>query len=79
MLSDIELLNESEINLKWFISNSSKIKDRFEGKVIAIWKEKIIASAGNTQELLKSIEKKGIDDSEVLIERIPRKNEITIL
>ena len=79
MLSDLALLNKAEDNLKWFIANSSKIREDFEGKVIAIGENKIIASAENTKKLLEILEQKGIDDSEVLLEKVPLKNEISIL
>ncbi len=79
MLSDIELLNLAEENLKWFIANSSNIRDRFPNKLIAIKDKTIVASSENADELLKILKEKGIDDSEVLIEPISPKNEVTVL
>ncbi len=78
MLSDLDLLNSAEESLKWFIANSSKIKNKYPNKLIAIKDKTIVASSGNTEELLKTLKEKGIDDSEVLIEVIPSKDEITI-
>lgn len=79
MLTDIDLLNLAEENLVWFSQNSGKIREKFGGKVIAIKDKNIIASSDNTKELLNSLEKMKVDDSEVLIERVPLKDEIVIL
>ena len=79
MLSDTELLDLAEENLKWFIANSSNIRDKFSNKLIAIKDKTIVASSENTDELLNILKEKGIDDSEVLIEVIPSRNEVTIL
>jgi len=79
MLSDLELLNHSEENLKWFQENFSKIQEEFAGKIIAIKDKKIITSAINGKELLNLLKEKRIDDSEVIIEQIRPKGEIQIL
>ncbi|MBI2630446.1 hypothetical protein HYW76_05070 [Candidatus Pacearchaeota archaeon] len=79
MLSDLQLLDYSEENLEWFQENSKQIQEKFERKIIAIKGKKIIASADNMNLLLSTLKKEGIDSSEILIERVPAKNEIIIL
>jgi len=79
MLTDLELLNVSEENLKWFQSNSIEIREKFTGKFIAIKDKKIVASANNPEKLMSVLKEKGIDDSEVLIEAVTSKDEIIIL
>ena len=79
MLSDLELLNKAEENLKWFIANSSLIRVKYAGKQIAIKDKSIVAIGSNGKELLDNLKSRNIDDSEVIIERIPPKGEIRIL
>ena len=79
MLSDLELLQSSEQDLRWFNANSDMIREKFVGKIVAIKDGRIVESAGNINELLKVLKKEGINQSEVLIEAISPANEITIL
>ncbi len=79
MLSDLELLQSSERDLRWFNANSDMIREKFVGKIVAIKDGCVVESAGNINELLEVLKKKGIDQSEVLIEAISPANEITIL
>ncbi len=79
MLSDIELLDASEENLRWFQENSREIQQKFEKEVIAIKDKKIVAHATNSKKLLGLLKDKKIDPSEVLIEPISSKEEIIIL
>jgi len=79
MTSDLELLNSSEENLKWFQENSDKIREKYQRKIVAIKDKKVVASAANSTQLLDLLKKNGIDDSEVLIEVVSSKDEIIIL
>lgn len=79
MKTDQELLQSTRENLEWFTENSKQIQEEFEGKAVAIYNKKIIASAENGMQLRENLQSKGIDDSEVIVERIPIKGEITIL
>lgn len=79
VLTNLELLDSSEENLEWFSNNFKEIQDKFSNKIIAIKDKKVIASAKNSEELLKTIKKNKIDESEVLIEIVNPSNEITIL
>ncbi len=78
MKANLELLQEAEGNLEWFQENFERIKEQFEKQIIAVKDKKVIANARNIEELLKILEEKEIDQSEVLIENIPAKNEIVI-
>lgn len=79
MMTNLELLNVTEENIEWLNNNYEKIQEEFAGKIIAIKDKKIVASATTSELILKELENKGIDESDVLIEVIPPKNEITIL
>ena len=79
MLSDLELLNSSEENLNWFQENSAKIQEDYPEKIVAIRDKKIIAYGENFKVLMKNLNRKGVDESEVLIEVISKPGEITIL
>ncbi len=79
MLTDLELLMDSEENLQWFQENSKEIQEQFTNKIIAIKNKKIVASADNINELLRVLKDKNIDPSEVLIEPVYSKKEIIIL
>ena len=78
MKANLELLQEAEGNLEWFQENFERIQEQFEKQIIAVKDKRVIASARNIEELLKIPEEKEIDQSEVLIENIPAKNEIVI-
>jgi hypothetical protein len=79
MLSDLELLNISEGNLRWFQERSGQIREEFDNQIVAIKDKRIVANARTYKELLALLKQKGVNDSEVLIEVISPKNEITIL
>ena len=79
VLTNLELLDSSEENLEWFSNNFKEIQDKFSNKIIAIKDKKVIASAKNSEELLNTLKKNKIDESEVLIEIVNPSNEITIL
>lgn len=78
MISNLQLLKESEENIIWFQENLDYIREEFFNKIIAIKNKSIIASADNINELMRKLEENNIDPSEVLIESIYQKDEITI-
>ena len=79
MKTDIEHLGSTEENLQWFTDNFTKIQEEFSGKVVAIKDKEIIINANNGMRILELLKNKGIDDSEVIIEKIYPKDEIRIL
>ncbi len=78
MKSDIDLLNSTEKDLKWFQKNSKQIREKYANKIIAIENQNIIAIAPNFKELSQILKGKNIDESEVLIKTISPPGEITI-
>ena len=72
------MLNEAERDMNWFIANVKELRKKYEGKAIGIINQKIVASADSKMKLWQLLKKKGIDDSEVFIEYIAPKGEITI-
>ena len=79
MKNDVTILADSMADLEWFREHSRKIREEYEGQVVAIKNKKIVASAQNSMILLNKIKQKKIDDSKVLIEYIPEKNEVLVL
>lgn len=78
MKTNLDLLNESEKDLEWLQQNFLDIQEKFANKIIAIKNKKIIANSENISKLLEEVQSQGIDPSEVLIEAISPKNEITL-
>ena len=78
MKTDIELLNETESDLKWINENYEEIRNSFANKIIAVKNQKIVAVAHNSNELIQILEKNMVDLSDVLTKFIHPKNEITI-
>ncbi len=79
MLTNIELLNNSEENLKWLNYNYPKIQEEFADNLIAIKNKMIVANARKIEDVLAILKRRNIVQEEVLIELIRPKNEITIL
>jgi len=79
MVSDLELLNDSEENLIWFQENSAKFQKSFPGQIVAIKDKSIIENKPNFNELRTALKLKSINEDEVIIQVIPRPGEIVIL
>lgn len=79
MVNTIELIDSYARDLIWFQNNFLEIQSKFEGKIIAVKDKKVIGYSGNLKKLLKDLQEKGVDYSEILIKTIPSKGQITVL
>ncbi len=79
VLSDLALLTESMEDLEWFQKYAKDICREHEGEMIAIKNKKVVAFGPSIKILLNKLKDKGIEESEVIIEKIPEKDEIIVL
>lgn len=77
-IHDSILLTESIANSEWVQENFQQLRKDIEGKFIAVKNKEIVASALNRKDLCDKLKEKKIDPSEVLIEFIPPKGQITL-
>ncbi|HLC31300.1 MAG TPA: DUF5678 domain-containing protein [Candidatus Nanoarchaeia archaeon] len=78
MVTNIELITETEENIDWFNENYPQLQQKYAGTLIAIKNKTVVGIAKNAIDLLNALKEKSIDETEVLIEIIPPSNEITI-
>ena len=78
MKSDLELLKQAGKDLDWIYRNYEDLEEKYEKKVIAVQGEKVVAFAENGDLLLKKLEGLGIDDGEVMVKFIPKKDSIVV-
>ena len=75
----LEFFDEFEKSSKWLAENFESVRQRFEGKFVALKGEKIIVSSESYLQLKETLEKENIDLATVLIDFIPPKNLILFL
>lgn len=78
MPPEVELLQELDRDSTW-VSEQYETFQKYQGKVIAIKGQKIIAIQDNLEELLEDLKKQKEDPALLLIEAIPPKNVAFIL
>lgn len=74
-----EILRAGIRSAKWVEDRFDKLAKEFEGKLIAVEGEEIIASSTDTKDLIEKVEKKGKDPRRVYIASFPPKDFILIL
>jgi len=82
VLTDTEILEKLKIaeeDSKWFSEKYDDLRQKFEGKVVAVKNKNIIGDAESVEELLDMVQKKGEDTAYLLIETIPAKDVSFIL
>ncbi|MCK5624835.1 hypothetical protein KAI04_03265 [Candidatus Pacearchaeota archaeon] len=77
-MEELQILKDSSEDLKWFILNLNKIKEKFLGDVVAIKSQKVVANGKNMNELLSSLKYKKIDSNNLLIKQVSSGKEIVI-
>ncbi|MCK4478850.1 hypothetical protein KAU88_10070 [Candidatus Bathyarchaeota archaeon] len=78
MPPEVELLQELDRDSNW-VSENYDILQKYQGKVIAVRGQKIIAIQDSIEELLEVLEQKKEDPALLLIEAIPQKDVAFIL
>jgi len=66
-------------NEEWLNSNYKTLREEYSGKVVAIVEPDKIIVKDNHEELVKELEKKGIDFESVAITNIPKKGHAAIV
>ncbi len=77
-MDELKLLQETRRDLDWLHEDYKSIRERYGGRFIVLKNQQIIASAATKRLAYEKIDKLGIAQHEVLIEYIPKKNEIVI-
>lgn len=78
MESDLELLKNSVSDLMWLKENAGSIRQKYEGKIIAINRKSVVAFAPSVDLLFAELQTKGIEESKVIIRYVSPANQITI-
>jgi len=66
-------------NEEWLNSNYKSLREEYSGKVVAIVEPDNIIVKDNHEELVKELEKKGIDFESVAVTNIPKKGHAAIV
>jgi len=78
MPSDMVLLKEAFSDMEWFRENIKLLRRQYEGVFVAIKDKSIVAFSRNTHDLLNKVKDRNINETEVIIQFIPHKNQIII-
>ena len=70
--SIIQMLVSGQNDLEWFKQNLDYLKSKYNNKFIAFQDKEVIESYANLDELMKKLEKKGINISRVFIEFVSK-------
>jgi len=66
-------------NEEWLNSNYKTLREEYSGKVVAIVEPDNVIVKDNHEELVKELEKKGIDIESVAVTNIPKKGHAAIV
>jgi predicted translin family RNA/ssDNA-binding protein len=75
----LRLLREAVEDSEWISRNYDELKKKYEGKIFAVRRKKVVAAAETVEELRKMLEARGENISFLLIESIPPKGVSFIL
>ena len=76
MMSDLEMLQESNSDLIWLRDNMKSVKSEYEGEFIALKDKSIVAFAPNVDVLLRKLREANIDEKSVIVKFISLANQI---
>lgn len=76
---DLQLLKKFEEDSKWFHDNINKLREKFEGRFVAIKNKQPIASDKNIEIVVKAIEEQGENPSYLLIQFVYPKDFLLLL
>jgi len=78
-MDELQILDNSSADLRWFQENSDKLRAKYEGEFIAIKNQSVIDFGPTMDILIRKIEEKGEDSNLILIKFVTPKGEIVIL
>jgi len=67
----LEILKESDEDSRWVSEEYEKLRGKYEGKVLAVRKKRVVCDADTIEELVDKLERAGEDVGLLLIETIP--------
>ena len=67
-----EILERWEKEEQWLEQNADYVKEKYDQKLIAIKDNAIIAAASWMEEIIDTVEKQGLDPSEVMVRYISK-------
>ena len=70
----LEILRRSEEDSKWVSDDFENLRNKYEGKVLAVKDKRVISYADTAEELVEKLEKTGENIGFLLIETIPPRN-----
>lgn len=79
MVTETQLLERGSKSFEWLQKNFDDLARRYEGKLVAVEDEAVIASGDTVEDLIEQIEKKGKNPSETYITSFPSKDFFWIL
>lgn len=68
----LEILRKSEEDSKWVSADFENLRNKYEGKVLAVKDKRVISYADTVEELVEKLEKTGENIGFLLIETVPR-------
>ncbi len=79
MATETQLLGRGFKSFDWVQRNFDELVKKYEGKLVAVEGERIIASSETVEGLITQIEKKGKNPAEIYVTSFPPKDLIWIL
>jgi hypothetical protein len=71
---NVEMVKKSKENFQWFVRHFDELKERYEGKYIAINDGKVIAENVEQLPLLENLDKQFHDRRAILVQYIANKD-----
>ena len=68
----VQMLIKGRNDLEWFDTNLNKLLDEYNEKFVAVTEESVIDSDSDLGKLMKKLEQKNIDTSNVLIKFVSK-------
>lgn len=78
-MEEMAMLRTVEEDNEWLQRNFGKIQEQHPNRFVAISEGQVIADGESSEDVMKEVEKKGINPATILIEFIPEKGLILIL
>ena len=78
-LPEEAVLDQIRSDREWLLDNYVKLADKYEGKIVAIHKRKILCAEESFEAVDERLRRLGLDLNSVVLEVIPRKGIAFIL
>jgi orotate phosphoribosyltransferase-like protein len=78
-LTGTQLLEKGFRSLNWVQKNFDELAKKYEGKLVAVEDEEVIAAGDTMGDLIRQIEEKGKNPAEVYITSFPPRDSIWVL